>query len=47
MAETVKGVNIKLSLDGRDLENELKEIQIDLKEQQKDLKSHRCKPQIR
>jgi len=39
MAETVKGLNIKLSLDGRDLENELKEIQSDLKEQQKDLKA--------
>ena len=39
MAETVKGLNIKLSLDGRDLENELKEIQSDLKEQQRDLKA--------
>jgi len=39
MAETVKGLNIKLSLDGKDLENELKEIQSDLKEQQKDLKA--------
>ncbi|MFA5130261.1 MAG: hypothetical protein WC477_05105 [Patescibacteria group bacterium] len=39
MAETIKGLNIKLSLDGRDLENELKEIQSDLKEQQKDLKA--------
>ena len=39
MAETVKGLNIKLSLDGRDLENELKGIQSDLKEQQKDLKA--------
>ena len=39
MAETIKGLNIKLSLDGRDLENELKEIQTDLKEQQKDLKA--------
>lgn len=39
MAETVKGLNIKLGLDGKDLENELKEIQSDLKEQQKDLKA--------
>jgi hypothetical protein len=39
MAETIKGLNIKLSLDGRDLENELKDIQSDLKEQQKDLKA--------
>lgn len=39
MAETVKGLNIKLSLDGRDLENDLKGIQADLKEQQKDLKA--------
>jgi phage-related minor tail protein len=39
MAETVKGLNIKLSLDGRDLQNDLKEIQSDLKEQQKDLKA--------
>jgi len=39
MAETVKGLNIKLSLDGRDLENELKDIQSNLKEQQKDLKA--------
>jgi len=34
-----KGLNIKLSLDGQDLDNELKEIQSDLKEQQKDLKA--------
>ncbi len=39
MGETVKGLNIKLSLDGRDLENDLKGIQADLKEQQKDLKA--------
>ena len=39
MAETFKGLNIKLSLDGRDLENELKEIQSNLKEQQKDLQA--------
>ncbi len=39
MGETVKGINIKLSLDGRDLENELKEIKSDLKEQEKDLKA--------
>ena len=37
MAETVSGLNIKLSLDGRDLENELKEINKELKGQQKDL----------
>ena len=39
MAETVKGLNIKLSLDGQDLENELKEINKDLKSQQKDLQA--------
>jgi hypothetical protein len=38
MAETLKGVNIKLNLYSVGLENELKEIQSDLKEQQKDLK---------
>ena len=31
MAETVKGINIKLSLDGKDLENEIKGINKDLK----------------
>lgn len=39
MAETVKGLNIKLSLDGKDLENELKDIKKDLKEQNKDLRA--------
>jgi len=39
MAETIKGINIKLSLDGKDLDNELKEINKDLKEQQKDLRA--------
>jgi hypothetical protein len=39
LAETVSGLNIKLSLDGRDLENELKEINKDLKGQQKDLQA--------
>jgi len=39
MAETVKGINIKLSLDGKDLENEIKGINKDLKEQQKDLRA--------
>lgn len=39
MAETVSGLNIKLSLDGRDLENELKAINKDLKDQQKDLQA--------
>jgi len=39
MAETVKGLNIKLSLDGKDLENELNGIKKDLKEQNKDLKA--------
>jgi len=33
MAETVKGLNIKLTLDGKDLENELNGIKKDLKEQ--------------
>ena len=37
MAETVSGLNIKLSLDGHDLENELKDINKELKGQQKDL----------
>lgn len=39
MAETVKGLNIKLSLDGKDLENDLKHIKKELKEQHKDLKA--------
>ena len=39
MAETIKGINIKLSLDGKDLENELKEINKDLREQQRDLRA--------
>ena len=39
MAETVKGLNIKLTLDGKDLDNELKNIKKDLKEQNKDLKA--------
>ena len=39
MAETVKGLNIKLSLDGKDLDNDLKTIKKDLREQQKDLKA--------
>lgn len=37
MAETVKGLSIKLGLYGRDLESELKEIQSEIKEQKKDL----------
>ena len=28
MAETVKGLNIKLSLDGKDLENKLKKVEL-------------------
>ena len=39
MVETVKGLNIKLTLDGKDLENELNGIKKDLKEQNKDLKA--------
>ncbi len=39
MAETVRGLNIKLTLDGKDLQNELNNIKANLKEQQKDLKS--------
>jgi len=39
MAETVKGLNIKLTLDGKDLDNELNGIKKDLKEQNKDLKA--------
>lgn len=37
MAETIKGINIKLSLDGKDLEKDLKAINSNLKSQQKDL----------
>ncbi len=37
MAETIKGINIKLSLDGKDLDKDLKDINSNLKEQQKDL----------
>jgi phage-related minor tail protein len=39
MAETVKGLNIKLTLDGKDLENELNGIKKDLKEQNKNLRA--------
>lgn len=39
MAETIRGLNIKLGLDGKDLENELGEIKKDLKEQNKDLRA--------
>ncbi len=39
MAETVKGLNIKLTLDGKDLENDLNGIKKELKEQNKDLKA--------
>jgi len=39
MAETIKGINIKLSLDGEDLDNQLKSINKDLREQQKDLRA--------
>ncbi len=39
MSETVKGINIKLGLDGKDLDNELKEIKSELKGQEKDLKA--------
>jgi len=39
MAETVRGLNIKLTLDGKDLENELKGIKSELREDQKDLKA--------
>jgi len=39
MAETVKGLNIKLSLDGKDLENEMNGIKKNLKEQNKDLRA--------
>lgn len=37
MAETIKGINIKLGLDGKDLDQDLKDINSSLKEQQKDL----------
>ena len=39
MAETVRRLNIKLTLDGKDLQNELNNIKANLKEQQKDLKA--------
>lgn len=39
MAETVRGLNIKLTLDGKDLQNELNNIKANLEEQQKDLKA--------
>ena len=39
MAETIRGINIKLTLDGKDLQNELNNIKANLKEQQKDLKA--------
>lgn len=39
MAETIKGLNIKLGLDTTELDNGLKEINKDLKEGQKDLKA--------
>ncbi len=39
MANTVKGLNIKLTLDGKDLEHEIKEINKDLREQQRDLRA--------
>lgn len=39
MAETIRGLTIKLSLDGKDLQNELNDIKANLKEQQKDLKA--------
>ena len=39
MAETIKGLNIKLGLDTTELDNNLKSITSELKEQQKDLKA--------
>jgi hypothetical protein len=39
MAETIKGLNIKLTLDGKDLENELNGVKKELKEQNKDLRA--------
>lgn len=39
MAETIKGINIKLSLDGENLDNQLKSINKDLREQQRDLRA--------
>lgn len=39
MAETIKGINIKLSLDGKDLDSELKNINKNLREQQRDLRA--------
>jgi hypothetical protein len=37
MAETIRGLNIKLGLDGSELENKLKNVKGELKEQKKDL----------
>ena len=39
MAETIKGLNIKLGLDTTELEQNLKNITRELREEQKDLKS--------
>jgi phage-related minor tail protein len=39
MAETVKSVSIKLTLDGKELQDERNKIKSNLKEQQKDLKA--------
>lgn len=39
MAETIKGLNIKLGLDTTELDRNLKEITAELKEEQKDLKA--------
>lgn len=39
MAETIKGLNIKLGLDGSELASQLKEINSSLKEEQKDLRA--------
>ena len=39
MAETIKGLNIKLGLDTTELEQNLKNITKELREEQKDLKS--------
>lgn len=39
MAETIKGLNIKLGLDTSDLDQKLKDINSELKEEQRDLRA--------
>ena len=43
MAETIKGLNIKLGLDATELNEKLGKVKTDLKEQQADLKAINAK----